>query len=175
MVQALEPDADVANPGAWSDSQGNDDSILWNDLDGDEAGYLRTQSSPTNKDFRVGFQNGVDPAVDSGHEVRTRLFKSASGGKQINFVVEVYDSSGPGLISTFTHNNVDEVPTLFTDVLPDLEAANIADYTAIEVRVIGNEAGGPAGNRRAQIDFARFHVPDAGGGGSMPAVNAALL
>lgn len=80
----------------------------------------------------------------SGHVIRARLAKDASGGAQIDATVQlrqgyVSEASLGTLIATLTQANVTNTFTTYSYTLSAAEADAITDYTSLFLRVLGNQ------------------------------------
>lgn len=127
--QVLEPVSDVL-AGSWTPSSGTSlfgviDEATVNDLD-----YIQSSASPVTADeCKVRLQGGTDPAIGTGHVVRYRYKKNATGGDQINLTVTLYAADGSTVIASWTHTNIDAI-TEADQTLTTTQADSIpsADY-----------------------------------------------
>lgn len=166
MAQILLPDSDIA-AGSWTATP------LWSKVDDDSgvnpSGDGTTIASdnntaPDNAD--LGLVSGTDPSSSTGHILRARWNKDASGGHAINAVLEVWQGTpGTGtLIATLTETGITEVETLSEYTLTGIEADSITDYSALNLRLSrqGDTGGSPNGRRSLVADLVEFEIPDAG-------------
>lgn len=151
MAQYATPDADITD-GAWVD-QGASNVDLFSDISpgtpgsigsGDDTTYATSESAPSSSAAAFGLTTIEDPAVSTGHIMRWRRQKSASGGSQIDLTVELrqgYVSEGtPGtLINSFSDTDLPAAFATTTDTLTGGEADAITDYSDLQVRFVANQ------------------------------------
>jgi len=146
MAQFLRPDDDFANPGSWQDDGGGavdifeaiDEEIV---ADGD---YVRSPLTPSSDVYVAGLSSGEDPALSTGHELRVRYAKSASGGAQIDITAElregyVNEGSQGTLIKQRVYSDVSDSFTTDDYTLSAGEADSITDYTDLFLRLVANQ------------------------------------
>lgn len=164
MAQILVPVADLA-AGSWTTTP------LWSKVDDDSTvnpsgdGTTITSadnSAPDNADLDLA--TGTDPASSTGHILRARWNKSASGGHAINAVLELWQGTpGTGtLIATLSVTGITEVEQESTYTLSTAEADSITDYAALNLRVSrqGDTGGNPSTRRSLVVDLVELEIPD---------------
>lgn len=167
MAQILVPISDQAT-GSWTTTP------LWSKVDDDSTvsptgdGTTITSdnnTSPDNADLELTNTGISDPGVSTGHIIRARWNKSASGGHAINAVCELWQGiPGTGtLIATLSVTNIGATEVGSTYTLSAGEANSISDYNDLYLRVSRQgDTGGPPGNRRSLVvDLVEFEIPDA--------------
>jgi len=120
--------------GQWSDQEGNNDHLMFNELDEyirDDSDYVSSKALGKKKDstddtFHVGITTYAGVTTDHEHVISYVLRKEAAGGYEINFTVTLFD--GPRQIAQWTHLNVDENFKLFTNILTLDEKKSISNY-----------------------------------------------
>jgi hypothetical protein len=151
MAQYATPSADIVD-GNWVD-QGASNVDLYADIApgtpgsigaGDDATYAESPSAPSAEAAGFDLSTIEDPVSSTGHIMRWRRQKSASGGAQINLTVEVrqtYISEGSQgtLINSFADNNLPAAWATTTDTLTGGEADTITDYADLQVRFVANQ------------------------------------
>jgi len=153
--QFARPDADVS-AGTWTTAP------LWSSIDEAAAddGDLITSSTTSGSTCEVALSDVTDPAVSTGHIVRYRYSKTATGGSSPNITVDLVEnttvraSSGAVAIPDATTWNDG------TFTLTGGEADSITDYADLRLRFTMTRAGGSA--RGARVSWAEFEVPAAG-------------
>lgn len=147
MAQFARPSTDTTNDGAWTD-QGGGSSSLFATIDESspsDSDYIRTAMAPTSDVYVTKLTNLEDPVSSSGHTVRWRRGKDASGGATVNETVQLrqgYTNEGsPGtLIATAV--SAAATPDSFTTgtyTLSGAEADAITDYTSLYLRFLANQ------------------------------------
>lgn len=145
----LRPAGDIS-AGTWENQAGSATNLYLaiDEASTSDGDYVEEQNGPpTPVAYRAQLSAGVDPGIDTGHSIFVRA-KHITGGE--NMAVGLYQ--GGGIIKSFTI-----MPTTsfgnFVLNLSSLEAANITDYTDLELRF-----GGP----RMFVSQAYLDIPDAG-------------
>lgn len=147
MAQFGRPSADTFRDTAWTEDDGTTDA-LFGEIDesvASDTDYIKTSAAPTSDVYVTKLTSLEDPVSSSGHVLRARIAKDASGGAQIDFTVELrqgYASeASPGtLICTIPSTS--DVSNSFTDyshTLSGAEADSITDYTDLYVRIVANQ------------------------------------
>ncbi len=165
MAQILVPVADVA-AGAWTATplwaKVDDNSVLNPTGDGLEI-TSADNSSPDNADLQLSA--GGDPGVSTGHIMRARWRKSASGGHSINAVLELWEGvPGTGTLrATLTVTGIGSTEVQSTKTLTAGEADAIGNYGDLYLRVSrqGDTGGSPSSRRSLVVDLVEFEAPDA--------------
>ena len=161
MAQFVAPATDLDNTGVWTSTP------LWSKVNTAEATVVVSDSSPTSSEpFTVDGSSVTDPAVSTGHVLRARWAKNATGGANYTGNLQLrqgYTSeASPGtLVATLTSGAISGT-TLQTDThtLTAGEANSITDYTDLQLRVWAAKSGGGAG-RAFKVDLVELEVPDA--------------
>lgn len=148
MVQFGRPSADTNNDGAWVDESAGSVN-LWDGIDevsAEDTLYIESVSAPSAAPYVAALQDITleDPVSSSGHTVRYRYQKDASGGAQIDCTFElrqgyVNESTLGTLIASSAETNL---PSAWTDdsfTLAGGEADAITDYTDLYLRVVANQ------------------------------------
>ncbi len=159
MAQFARPIADLDNTGVWTTEP------LWSDIEeggGGDGTVVVSDSSPVvTEPFTVDLATITDPAVSTGHILRIRWAKNATGGGNKTIRIElregyVNESTLGTLIATddYSINSL----TLRTDAttMSAGEADTISDYADLQIRVMG-----VASNRQLQVDYVELETPDA--------------
>lgn len=137
MAQFGRPEADIT---AWASGTFADiDETSANDAD-----YVSSDTAPNNDPYVVRLSDMEDPVSSSGHIIRYRYRKNASGGAQIDLTVQLrqgYTNEGsPGtLIEEWTHTNISESWTSQAQTLGGTEADAISDYTSLFLRFVADQ------------------------------------
>jgi hypothetical protein len=145
MAQFARPDADTSI-GTWTDT-GGATSDLFAEIDetvASDADYVKSVTAPANAPLVVALSNVEDPLSSSGHTVRYRYQKNASGGAQIDLTVQLrqgYTNEGsPGTL--IAEAVITDIPNGFTNgsfTLTGGEADAITDYTDLFLRFVANQ------------------------------------
>lgn len=155
MPQFGRPSADIST-GTWTTTP------LWEKLDesspDDTTTEVTTANNPSNVAFEVRVTGITDPEDNTGHVVRVRVKKSASGGRTINFAFTLLQ--GSTTIATWSASNVTNSYATFTRNLTTGEAGNITNYADLRVRVSANNPDTGPG-RSAQCTWIEMEAPDA--------------
>lgn len=154
IPQFARPDADTA-AGTWTTAP------LFSKIDETTASEADIISSTTTSGSTctIGLGNVTDPAVSTGHIVRYRYSKSATGGSSPSITVELLQgatvraSSGAVAVADST------AYTTGTLTLTGTEADAITDYTDLHLRLTMTRAGGAA--RGINVSWAEMEVPEA--------------
>lgn len=161
MAQYARPASDSAT-GSWSATP------LWSKIDEGAAAeddvVITSANNTSPDDADLTTTNVTDPTIHTGHILRARWNKSASGGHSINAVLELYQGAPTTtLIATLSVTDISEVEQTSTYTLSEAEAGNITDYTDLYLRVSRQgETGGPPNDRRSLVvEFIELEVPDA--------------
>ena len=146
MAQFGRPSADTNNDGAWTEDDGTSTTIF-SEIDessADSADYIRSALAPTSDPYVTKLTTLEDPVSSSGHHVRYRYGKDASGGAQIDLTVQLRqgytDEGSPGtLIKEWTHTDISDTPADADQTLSGGEADSITDYTDLYLRFVANQ------------------------------------
>ncbi len=145
MPQYARPSADTYRD-AWTEDDATTDA-LYAKIDEatiDDADYIKTPLIPTSDVYVTKLTTVEDPLSSTGHIIRYRYQKSASGGAQIDLTVQLrqtYTNEGaPGtLIKEWTHTDVANGFTTAAQTLSGAEADTITDYASLYLRFVGNQ------------------------------------
>lgn len=150
MAQFAVPDADITD-GAWLDEGGG--ATLFGHIapdtpgsigSGDDTDYIESESAPASSAVAVGLSDVEDPQSSSGHIMRWRRGKDASGGAQIDLTVELRQGyTGEGaqgtLIASVSDTAIPDTFTTTSNTLSAGEADAITDYTDLQLRMVANQ------------------------------------
>ena len=175
MAQFALPTSDTFVLG-WAEGAGDGDANHWDELDegfgagrGSGSGpddattyWVNTGTKGSPFPLRNGLSSVTDPVGNTGHFIRSDCRKSASGGRQIDLTIKLYDPSTERAAETFV--NVDDVWTAQTHTLTTGEADSIGAYGSLRMETYGTEVGG-GGPRNPECSAHEFECPDAPGGG----------
>jgi len=145
MAQFGRPSTDTTRDN-WEEDDGTTTSIF-DQIDEssiDDADYIRTVLAPTSDVYVTKLTTIEDPVSSSGHIVRYRHSKDASGGAQIDLTVELrqgYTNEGSQgtLIKQWVHTNISNSLTTEAQTLSGGEADSITDYTNLYLRFVANQ------------------------------------
>lgn len=106
-----------------------------------DADYIQSVSAPSAAPYVTKLTTLSDPTSSTGHIVRYRYAKSASGGAQIDLTVQLrqgYVNEGtPGtLIQAWTHTDISNTFTDAAQTLGGTETDAISDYTSLYLRFV---------------------------------------
>jgi len=138
--QYARPTATVA-AGSWTRG-GTDSGTLQGQIDetvADDADWIQSSLDPATDLTKIRLSGVQDPLVGTGHVVRYRYRKNATGGSQINLVVRLYRADGTTVVASQTHTNIDAITNgSFTLSTAEADSIPSADYAT--GLVIGFEA-----------------------------------
>lgn len=140
MPQFGRPDADDANPGAWTTDAGGSSNLFGaiDESSPSDVDYVQSPLAPATAIYRCTLSNIEDPVSSTGHVVRYRYSKDAAGGAQINLVVRL--KQGSTTIASWTHNNISETWTAAAQTLSGAEADAITDYNDLRLEFEATQA-----------------------------------
>lgn len=146
MAQFGRPSTDTTRDN-WEEDDGTTTDIFdqIDEASSDDADYIRTVLTPTSDVYVTKLTTLEDPLSSTGHVVRYRYRKEATGGDQIDLTVQLrqgYTNEGsPGtLIASATHTDVSGAAwTAGSITLSGAEADSITDYTSLYLRFVGNK------------------------------------
>ena len=165
MAQFARPDSDVTK-GNWDDPNGNDNDILYDDIDEEtpnDSDYIESPDNPSSEMCEVGLSNVTDPESSSNHTIRVRYQAPESGGGQpasIDFTIKLME----GATERASWTEQPDPPSTWNTASYTLttgEADSISDYTNLRLQFIANQTGG-ARVSRIEISWAEFEVPAVG-------------
>lgn len=160
MAQFARPSSDVSNAGSWA-TQPTTGQALYAQIDetaASDTDYCVSPSNPSNAAFVVGLGSVTDPATGTGHVMRVRYAKSASGGRTIDLTFRLLQ--GGTQIASRTITNLSEVVTTSEFTLSGGEADAITDYGALRFEFSANVSGS-GGGRACAVTWAELETPDA--------------
>lgn len=147
MAQFARPQADITD-GAWL-NQASSATDMYQSIDEDvsspnDSDYIQSESAPSSSACAFDLSTIEDPVSSSGHIMRWRRSKNASGGAQINLTVELRQGyTGEGaqgtLINSFSDTNIPDAAATTTDTLSGAEADAITDYADLQVRFVATQ------------------------------------
>jgi hypothetical protein len=145
MVQTARPDSDLLNQGYVN--QVGSSSSLFQAIDeavASDADYIISPTPPLAAVYACGLSNVTDPVASTGHVIRYRYRKSASGGARVDYVIQlrqgyVSESNQGTLIASAIHADIPAVATTSTLTLSAAEANAITDYNALGFRAVFNQ------------------------------------
>ncbi len=146
MAQFGRPSADTTRDN-WVEDDGTttdifdqiDESVV------DDADYIKTQLSPSSDVYVTKLTALEDPISSSGHIVRFRYRKDASGGDALDLLTELrqgYTNEGSQGTLIASQNNTDILGSGWVDgtfTLSGGEADSITDYTDLYLRFVANK------------------------------------
>ncbi len=145
MAQFGRPSTDTVNEGYLNEAASG--SNLFQSIDetvASDTDYIQSAAAPTSDVYATKLTTLEDPVSSSGHIIRYRHAKSASGGAQIDLTVQLrqgYVSEGtPGtLIKAWTHTNISNTATTESQTLSGAEADAITNYNDLFLRFVFNQ------------------------------------
>jgi hypothetical protein len=151
MAQYATPDADLSD-GNWLDDGGSATDIFAA-VDpgtpgsigaGDDSTYAESDLAPSSSPVAFGLSTIEDPVASTGHVMRWRRSKDASGGSQIDLTVELRQGyTGEGaqgtLINSFSDTDIPDAFATATDTLSGGEADAITDYSDLQLRMVADQ------------------------------------
>ena len=111
----------------------------------DDGDYIKTGLTPTSDVYVTKLTTLEDPLSSSGHIVRYRFRKDASGGDALDLLVQLregYTNEGAQGTLIASENNVDISGAGWVDgdfTLSGAEADAITDYTSLYLRFVANK------------------------------------
>lgn len=145
MAQFARPSAD-ASVGNWLDDGGGSTSLFAaiDEASPSDVDYIESESAPASSPYACDLGTIEDPQSSSGHIVRYRYQKDASGGAQIDLTVELrqgYVSEGTQgtLIASNSHTNIGNGWTDGSFTLSAVEADSITDYSDLQLRFVADQ------------------------------------
>lgn len=159
----------------WSQGAGDGNSTHFEEVDEGFGSGRGSGSGPddattywlTTTDFaqiRSSLNSVTDPSSSSGHVIRVRRRKSASGGQQQDSINAL--EQGGTQIAQDNVSNINEVWTTQSYTLTGTQADNITNYGDLHIRTTLDEVGGGSG-REYHCSAQELEVPSAGGGGAV--------
>lgn len=131
--QLARPITDITD-GLWTNEAGSNVNLYASidETSASDTDYIQSSSSPASADIaEVGLTSLSDPVSSTGHKVRYRYKKDATGGDQINLTVRLMQ--GTTEIASWSHTNIDAI-TSAEQTLSTGQADSITDYTNLRLR-----------------------------------------
>ncbi len=145
MPQFARPDADIVD-GAWLNDVGSAVDMFQSldETSSNDADFVESELNPSASAVAFGLSDVEDPQVSTGHIVRYRYQKDATGGNQIDLVVElrqgyISEVTQGTLIHSEAHTNIPNGWTAGTFTLSAVEADSITDYNDLQLRMSANQ------------------------------------
>ena len=152
MTQYATPSADLVD-GTWLDEAASA-TDLYNGLipgtpgsigAGDDSIYIVSVANPTAEACGFDLSTIEDPVSQTGHILRWRRYKSASGGGQIDLTVnlrETYVNEGTlgTSITSQADNDLSDTVATTSYTLSSGEADTITDYSDLQIRFVADQS-----------------------------------
>lgn len=145
MPQFGRPSTDTVNE-SYTDQSGGTTNIFGtiDEVTASDADFIQSALAPTADIFATRLTNLEDPVSSTGHIVRYRYQKNASGGAQIDLVVQlrqgyVSEASQGTLIASATVTNIANGWVTGAFTLSAAEADAVTDYTSLFLRISSNQ------------------------------------
>ncbi len=166
-LQYGRPEVDIST-GSWVDSNGNNNNILYDDIDEttpDDNDYIQSSNNPSGDTYEVKLSPLTDPGVDTGHIIRYRYSTGMSGtGKpsEIDLVVRLMNGSTE--IANWIHSNLaGNLPFVTsTQTLTEAQASLISDYTNLRLIFTATKVGKGTRDIWIKISWAEFEIQETG-------------
>lgn len=126
------PIQDISS-GGWTPVGGGSLFSVLDEASAGDTDYITSPlspSAPAVAEMKLGAI--PTPSAKTGHIVRYRYKKSASGGDLLNLVVRLLE--GSKVIATWTHVNITDTLTTVAQTLTSDQAETIRDYTNLRMR-----------------------------------------
>jgi hypothetical protein len=133
MAQFARPSSDIS-VGTWTPTP------LYQQIDEvtpSDADYIQSALNPANDTCEVKLSAVEDPQGNTGHKVRYRYKKDASGGNQVDLTVKLMCAAVE--IASWTHTDIPETITPAEQTLTGPQADAITDYSNLRLRFIANK------------------------------------
>ena len=161
--QFARPDSDVSK-GGWTDTAGGDnDGILYDEINEStrsDLNYARSSLlipavNPTDI-WTAGLSNVTDPEASSNHIVSYVYRKDSAGGVTIDITTRLMQ--GVTQIASWAHSNIGSSFTLAQQTLTTAEADSITNYSDLRLEFNATETSGIV-PKSADISWAEFQIP----------------
>jgi len=158
------PTSDI-DRGQWSDQEGNNDHLMYNELDEltrDDSDYvsskdLGNKKSITSDTFHVRITTNAGVTGDHEHIISYTIRKELADGYPINFTVTLFE--GTNQIAQWTHLDVDENFNLITNVLTRDQVSLISNYNNLSLSFTAESLPCDSCQKReAQVSWAHMLV-----------------
>ena len=165
--QFARPDLDITFTAGWDDDTGNNNNILFDDIDEisrNDADYIHSRDLDGGHPLEfVVFRLSkvIDPDFSSGHILRYAYAKELPGGMQIDLTVRLLQ--GVTEIASWTHDDVGATFLRSAQILTAEQTDAITDYSDLRL-VFEASCGVTCDDTKRQlfISFAEFEVPSVG-------------
>jgi hypothetical protein len=145
MAQFARPDADLNVGGFENEAAGT--TNLFQSIDeavASDSDFVVSDPLTDPDVYVCSLSPLEDPLTSSGHVVRYRYQKSASGGAQVNLTVELrqgyVDEGTQGtLIASQSHTDIPATPTAGEFTLTAVEADAITNYADLALRFVSDQ------------------------------------
>jgi len=127
VAQFARPNADDVRTG-WTEDDGVTTTIF-DQIDetvADDLDYIKTAAPPGANEYEAGLSSVTDPVSSTGHIMRWRRQKDASGGAQINLTVRLLE--GVTQITSQSDANIPSAWATSSYTLSGAEADAITNY-----------------------------------------------
>ena len=146
MAQFGRPIADTSI-GNWTDEAAGTTNIYLgiDEVSAEDAEYIQSELNPSASPYAAALTASLeDPVSSTGHIIRWKRRKSATGGAVVNLTVELrqgYVSEGtPGTsITSQSDNTLPDAFTATSYTLSGGEADAITDYTDLAIRLVATQ------------------------------------
>lgn len=149
--QIARPTADVSNDN-WTTDTGATTNLYEaiDEVSANDADYIQSSPSPTDwEEYQTRLGDLLDPGLTTGHAIRVRFQKSATGGDRIDLRIRLYRADGVTVITETGYADIDALQTFeFALSEPNADAIPYADYPDLVLGIASREnngAGGSAG------------------------------
>mgnify|MGYP001563851808 CR=1 FL=1 len=132
--------------GNYTDQAGGTTNI-YNAIDDsatNDTDYIRSPAAPANEVYVTKLSSIADPGVSTGHILRYRYQKDATGGGQIDLTIQlrqgyVSEATQGTLIHSETITNIQNNWTTGTFTLTAVETDSITNYADLYWRIVANQ------------------------------------
>ncbi len=161
--QYSRPISDIST-GSWDDPNGNNNNILYDDIDGisaDDNDYIQSSNDPSSDTCEIELSDITDPGVDTGHVIRYRYGTGMSGtGKpsEIDLVVRLMEGSTE--IASWAYSNLagNSPFVTSTQTLTEAQASAISDYTNLRIIFTATKVGKGVRTIWMEISWVEFEI-----------------
>ena len=154
MTQYARPSSDILTNSIWNPSTGTDLYSCVNETSSNDSPAINTTTGSTGYD-ELGLSSVTDPEVNTDHVLTYRCRRNPTN-RAITFVMRLMQGSTE--IASWTHTNLPNAYTTYTETLTTAQADAITDYSALRVRlnITSSHTQG-----RYYVSWVQFAVPDA--------------
>jgi hypothetical protein len=160
-TQYVRPDSDISK-GGWTDQvSGNNNGILYDDIDEtvrNDVDHVTSQSisasAPTDT-MIIGMSDAQDPNRADAHVVKYVYRKNGTGGINLNLTVILLQGTTP--IASWSHGNIGTSFTLTQQTLTESQANSISNYNDLRLQFTVERSGGGQA-RTASISWAEIQI-----------------